>query len=379
MAKILKDILSKKLEGVKSSKVVPGSTGVDPGVDYEPKAGDEQKFVAVHNTEKHADFVGNKDDVYQATNVKYSLDTPQNKRMGKKEKKAEADELQPNRTTSVKEAWDRERLIDHHKGRHERAVASLMKYPNDKSMVNTADIERTSRQALKKMGIDVDKPKHPAVYEAKETEEVKCNHSAKGVNCPVHGMAECAMAQKINENKGKTTGALDEVLTKKTPAGTWIKDFIKSDNPKFAGKSKKERTKQALAAYYAKQRNEDLAMPLLGGMSDNSGGSGGSPGGTSMMTDDTHEEIQMVRAELKAIANKATHLLMKMPDNMHIEPWIQAKIAKAKMAVGEVHDHMLYSDEHQEDEQADTPITLPTEIHSTFPGLNQDNALGMNV
>jgi hypothetical protein len=43
---------------------------------------------------------------------------------------------------------------------------------------------------------------------------------------------------------------VDEVLTKKTPASTFVKDFQKSTNPKFAGKSKAQRTKQALGAYY---------------------------------------------------------------------------------------------------------------------------------
>lgn len=43
---------------------------------------------------------------------------------------------------------------------------------------------------------------------------------------------------------------VDEVLTKKTPASTFVKDFQKSTNPKFAGKSKSQRTKQALGAYY---------------------------------------------------------------------------------------------------------------------------------
>lgn len=64
---------------------------------------------------------------------------------------------------------------------------------------------------------------------------------------------------------------VDEVLSKKAPAGEWIKDFQKSDNPKFAGKSKEKRKQMALAAYYAKQRNEEveqtdesLVQPLLG-------------------------------------------------------------------------------------------------------------------
>jgi hypothetical protein len=50
---------------------------------------------------------------------------------------------------------------------------------------------------------------------------------------------------------------LDEVLTKSTPAGTWIKDFVDSDNPKFAGKSPAKRKQMALAAYYAK-KNESV-------------------------------------------------------------------------------------------------------------------------
>lgn len=68
MPKSLKDVLA----GVKSSKVVDGSTGDEPGVDYAPKSKDEQDFVKKHKTEKHADRVGNGDDVYQATNVKHS-------------------------------------------------------------------------------------------------------------------------------------------------------------------------------------------------------------------------------------------------------------------------------------------------------------------
>jgi hypothetical protein len=51
---------------------------------------------------------------------------------------------------------------------------------------------------------------------------------------------------------------VQEVLSKDASAGQWIHDFVHSDNPKFAGKSKAERKKQALAAYYAKQRNEEV-------------------------------------------------------------------------------------------------------------------------
>lgn len=348
MPKQLKDILN----GVKKSKVAPEKLGDRPHVDYEPKAPAEQDWVAKHSVEKHEDRVGNGDDVYQATNVKKVSNKKTNK--------------------------------GHDKGEDEK------------------------------------------VYEAKEAEEAKCNNTPKGTSCPVHGMTECMSAKKINElgpstlssYTKKATGdiagramslglksanpfssskskeaehkklsnrflgvnrasdklarmakeeveevELDEVLTKKTSVGEIIKDFQQSTNPKFAGKSKEKRKEMALAAYYAKQRNEDLAMPLLGGdVSD-------LPKGRS---DDTQEEIEMVKAELKALANKALHILMAMPQNLHVEPWVQAKIAQAKEMINSVHDYMVYGDHDKEEaEQTDTPMT--------FPGMNVDNALGMNV
>jgi hypothetical protein len=51
---------------------------------------------------------------------------------------------------------------------------------------------------------------------------------------------------------------LNEVLGKSAAAGDWIHDFVHSDNPKFAGKSKEKRKQMALAAYYSAQRNEEL-------------------------------------------------------------------------------------------------------------------------
>lgn len=48
-----------------------------------------------------------------------------------------------------------------------------------------------------------------------------------------------------------TEEQLDEVLTKKTSASKVISDFVHSDNPKFAGDTKKQRIKRALGAYYA--------------------------------------------------------------------------------------------------------------------------------
>ena len=54
---------------------------------------------------------------------------------------------------------------------------------------------------------------------------------------------------------------LEEKLKASDPAGKYIHDFVHSDNPKFAGKSKAKRIQMALAASYAakgKSRNEEV-------------------------------------------------------------------------------------------------------------------------
>ena len=47
-----------------------------------------------------------------------------------------------------------------------------------------------------------------------------------------------------------------EKLSASAPASEWISDFVNSSDSRFAGKSKEERRKMALAAYYAAQKNK---------------------------------------------------------------------------------------------------------------------------
>jgi hypothetical protein len=61
---------------------------------------------------------------------------------------------------------------------------------------------------------------------------------------------------KVGGKIKEETEYLDEVLSVKDPVSKWIHDFVHSDNPKFSGKSTKERQKMALGAYYdAKRKN----------------------------------------------------------------------------------------------------------------------------
>jgi hypothetical protein len=69
-----------------------------------------------------------------------------------------------------------------------------------------------------------------------------------------------ASQKKKSVKEGVNMKYIEEKLTASDPASKWISDFVKSDNPKFAGKSKKERINQALGAYYAAKRgtNEEV-------------------------------------------------------------------------------------------------------------------------
>jgi hypothetical protein len=67
---------------------------------------------------------------------------------------------------------------------------------------------------------------------------------------------------KKEETEEFTMKYIEEKLTAADPASKWISDFVRSDNPKFAGASKKERIQQALGAYYAAKRGKNEEVEL---------------------------------------------------------------------------------------------------------------------
>lgn len=62
--------------------------------------------------------------------------------------------------------------------------------------------------------------------------------------------------EPVKEELEELEDLINEVLSADQPAGKWIQDFVKSDDPKFAGDSKKQRIKRALGAWYSAKRNE---------------------------------------------------------------------------------------------------------------------------
>ena len=239
MAKSLGDIL----KGVNKSKVVPGTTGDDPGVDYAGKMKDERDFVAKHSIEKHEDRVGNGDDVYKASKIKQSKDdkhghTPDPKaKTVYKQANEEAEHIVEAMTSKHKKlAYDVHKQLkrdqpmssgaglklkaDHNLLRKKygsdwRKKAGIIEeakdpreygYEGEMAMSQIKSIMNHSDQLMKMLKPDTDMPEWvqskitlandyiqtAADYFATEmNEDSKCNMTEAGTMCEVHGMKSC--------------------------------------------------------------------------------------------------------------------------------------------------------------------------------------------
>jgi hypothetical protein len=331
------------IAGVRSSKTAPGETGTDPGVDYDPKPGDERKWIAAHSIEKHADRVGNVDHPYTQPQEKYDLNFAVEKRHGRKrgadKKVYEAVMCNESPAGVMCEVHGMEGCPSDGKKLLLGGPKSLRKITQNESLSYDREMnaEMNAIDALRaNMG------------SSRLTRSAAAEHLRK------LGYRPSAVHHRSLSHLFREETQIDEVLTKATSVDDVIHDFVHSSNPKFAGKSRKERIKMALGAYYGmhpeKKRSVEecnaegpyamanyapegadggLAVPLLQG--DDSG-------------------ADMVKAELRALANKAMHLNMTMPEGMHVEPWVQAKIAQAKELVSSVHDYMVYGDHDKPEE-----------------------------
>jgi hypothetical protein len=135
---------------------------------------------------------------------------------------------------------------------------------------------------------------------------------------------------------------INEVMSKDASAGDWIHDFVKSDNPKFAGKSKSKRKEMALAAYYAKQRNEEAEIEeeLKGSQHKIDKNKNKKidahdfailRGQKKAMKEenDTTEKVEMVQSQLHFIKYACEEILEYIDDGGEVEEWYQVKVAKS--------------------------------------------------
>lgn len=110
--------------------------------------------------------------------------------------------------------------------------------------------------------------------------------------------------------KKEEFGQIDEVLTKKTPVGTVIKDIVHSKDPKFSGDTKKQRINRALGAYYGMHPEKSKKK-----VDEEVGSIPGKPANrqpeTTTTQRDTQRKQQKINAEKKTLMAQSTELAAK--------------------------------------------------------------------
>ena len=115
---------------------------------------------------------------------------------------------------------------------------------------------------------------------------------------------------------------INEVLSKDATAGDWIHDFVHSDNPKFADKSKDKRKEMALAAYYAKQKNEEVELE------------------EAKDEQEYGYEGDMALNQLKTLTRCAEMITDMLKPDTDLPEWVQSKITLATDYIQTAADYM---------------------------------------
>ena len=151
---------------------------------------------------------------------------------------------------------------------------------------------------------------------------------------------------------------LDEVLSADAKASDWIHDFVHSTNPKFEGKTNKERIKMALGAYYGQKRENDgrikeakVPEPTGGlkdacwkgytavGMKTKNGKK--VPNCVPVKEEtDTSEKHEMAETQLHFIKYAAEEILEYIKMGGDIEEWYQNKLSKVQSEVESLHSYI---------------------------------------
>ncbi len=272
-----------------------------PGLNI--KSADEKRFADKHVIKKTADRNGNGDDVFNATNVKGVERSPKHGyNPGEDEKVYEA--MDPDK--QAKKAID-DILNKHEEPPGEKGMPFEGPYkkvpekqPGQKSDPMQSRTRHLARQAIvAKEEIDLDegdvvafpgkkkeekpdtkpgwmlrkdselaskvkeaqarvKAKKEAATQKEETEQTDEGYVSLAQQRAVHATRkDGGRGHPDNKKKMKKEEVeLDEVLKPSMGVKAYIDDFIKSDDPRFKGASKKDRMKRALAAYYAAKRGD---------------------------------------------------------------------------------------------------------------------------
>lgn len=216
---------------------------------YKPKSPDEQRFVDKHKVQKTPDANKNGDDVFNASKVKGVTRQPNHG-------------YNPGDDEKVYEEVEQ---VDERCWKGYKPVPGKKPYsPGSCKKEEVEQVDEITKAAQKRL--DATKQHLEKMY----GDHIKSVYSSgRGmVTVTTHNGATHEISAKDTGGKMPSPGEhigkyikeeveqVDEVLKPSMGASKYIRDFVDSKNPKFAGKSKKERIDQALAAYYSAKKGE---------------------------------------------------------------------------------------------------------------------------
>ena len=222
---------------------------------YKPKAADEQKFVDKHVTVKHDDANGNKDDVFQGTNVK------------KVDRKKERHGYEAGEDEKVYESIEDFTLEEIEEFMQTEEYAQL----DELSKTTLGKYIRKAAADVGHRSVAASQSAHHAL-DARERAKNPKLAFAKSGNLTIAKMHANKMDTHISKTVSRKEGIakavsrltkesidvqIDEKMAPGADAGKYIKDFEQSDAPQFKGKSKAKRRQMAIAAYMS-QKNEGV-------------------------------------------------------------------------------------------------------------------------
>ena len=165
----------------------------------------------------------------------------------------------------------------------------------------------------------------------------------------------------IDENNLKSLKAedakmkyIEEKLTAADPASKYIKDFVASENPKFAEKSKKERISMALGAYYAAKgkKNEEIVLEEPKDAAD---------------VGEYDYEGDMAKSQLRSIMANSKRMYDMLEDTTNLPEWVQSKITLAE-------DYIVTASNYMESEMNEE-VEQVTEAEGTVAVTPKEKSL----
>jgi hypothetical protein len=195
-----------------------------------------------------------------------------------------------------------------------------------------------------------------------------CNMSEAGQMCEVHGMQKCPNSP--NDPKKKL------LMDKKVVHEEEMTAADKKKEKSLKKKYDKSNMKASMMQQYGKEKGKNVYFATIRKQAMEETQVSECPSNES--NDEPDYEGEMAKTQLKALANKATHLVMMLQNDSQLEAWVQSKISNAKQDLDAIYDYVVFRPT-KETTGPETPIAYNTVPNPSYPSDNVDVNYGSKV